>query len=285
METNAIINTVQPGEGKVGAIGVDKRNAGPVAIIARQTNAIINAIQSGEGKVGEIGIDKRKAGLTAIIARLYSLKGMANTAVVKGQDGKDYLSPDVQLAIDEMEKEIALKYPFFTMSEVRYALEAGVKGELDNDPTFLTVVNFCKWLRKYRNSLERSEALQVIADGMGEDESAEAIEDLNAKAVSKALSEIEAEVRESGRIAPSHLDGMCASVYDWLRAQGRMERPDPVTGQAAMDEAVKAVKAMKRNGRESVAVADIIEGAMAQVKARAKRILLEKHLRAMCVTC
>lgn len=255
-----------------------------------ETNAIINAMQSGEGKVGAIGIDKRRAGLTAIIARLYSLKGMANAAAVKGQDGKDYLSPDVQLAVNELEKEISLRYPFLTMSEVRYALEAGVKGEFDSDPTFLNVANFCKWLRKYRNSLERVEALQAIANGMRVAEAAQqlpagTIETRNAEAVRKALSEIEAEVRESGRIAPSHLDGMCASVYDWLRAQGRMERPDPVTGQAAMDEAVKAVKAMKKNGRESVAVADIIEGAMAQVKARAKRILLEKHLRAMCATC
>lgn len=245
--------------------------------------SIVSAIRTGE-KVGAIGIDKRQAGLLAIIARLYSLKGMGASAVVKGKDGKDYPTPDLQLAVTEMEKEIALKYPFLTMEEVRYALESGVKGELDDQPTYLNVANYCRWLREYRNSAARLEATQAIANGLASSQpvaqlDAGTIAARNEVACKRAYAEMLSEVKATGRISDSHVDGNCAGIYDWLRANGRMERPDAKTGQAAMDQAAKSVQAMRRVRGKEATISEIVEGAVSQVKFRAKRILLESYLR------
>lgn len=225
---------------------------------------IVNAINQGP-KAGALDIDKRKAGLTAIIARLYSLKGMGNSAVVKGPDGRDYPSPDVQLAVNELEKEIAFKYPFLTMSEIRLALESGVKGELDDQPTYLNVANYCRWLRLYRNGSDRLEALQAIENGKrlaapAYQLDAGTVETRNEEAGARKYEELLAEVRETGAIGPAHSDMVCAMVYNYLRKTGRMEKPVQSTIDAAIDVALK------------------FGCAKPKVNDRAKRVLLQFYL-------
>lgn len=236
---------------------------------------IVNAMQSGP-RNGKIGMEARVAGVIAVVSRLYSIKGM-------GGD-KESISKEIAFAAHELEREIALKYPFMTMSEIQYALEAGVKGELDNEPTYLNVANYSKWLRLYRNSRERLEALQAVENGQhlaapAQQIEAGTVESRNEATMPTAFEQMCEEVHMFGHIDKSHFDGTCAAVYDWLRAQGRMPRPDAKTGQAAMDAAVKAVKPMKRGGDEPFSIDRIIEGAMGQVKARAKRILLEQYIK------
>lgn len=204
---------------------------------------IVTAMQEGD-KNGRIGMERRQAGLLAIIARLYSLKGMGSHAVVVGQDGKQYPSPDVQLAVNELDKEIAVKYPYMTMSEVRLALESGVKGELDDQPTILNVANYCRWLSLYRHSAARLEALQAVANGIRVASHANlldagTIESRNEEATKKALEVMRLDVEVNGAIDASRSDRLCGIVYDYLRKCGQMEKPLQSTIDAAIEVARK----------------------------------------------
>lgn len=224
--------------------------------MALQVYYIANAMQSGP-RVGRMDMEKRVAGLTVIIARLYSLKSM-------GGD-KQALQREIALAVSEMEKEIAMKCPFMTMAEIQYALESGVKGELDGDPTILSVANYCKWLAEYRNSDARKEGIQAIENGKRVEVPALPVGDVLARneAVCENLAkELFAEVKATGHFG-DHYDVCVANVYNYLRKKGRMEKPSAAEIQAAFHEAAKYSK----KG----------EGAPEDAN-RAKRILLEKFM-------
>ena len=225
--------------------------------MALQVYHIANAMTSGP-RVGGMGMDKRAAGLTAIIARLYSLKSM-------GGD-KATIAAEIGLAVKELEREVALKYPFMTMAEIQYALESGVKGEMDDEPTFLSVANYCKWLSAYRRSEARKEGLQAVENGKRVEVPALPVGDVLARndeyneMLAKQLFQ---EAKSEGRFAQSHTNISVANCYNYLRAKGRMERPSAAEIQAATHEAVKAVK--PGESRDSVAW-------------RVKRILLQEFM-------
>lgn len=231
------------------------------------TYAIVTAIQDGP-RNGGIGTDRRKAGIMAIVARLYSLKGMGNQAVVRGTDGRQYPSPDVQLAVTELDREIAVKYPFMTMAEIKLALESGVKGELDDQPTYLNVANYCRWLALYRKSAARLEALQAIDNGIRVAApsnllDAGTVETRNAEAVKKALELMRLDVDATGAIDASRSDRLCGLVYDYLRKSGQMERPLQSTIDAAIEVARKY---------------GLKHATPLQLNCRAKRTLLQFYL-------
>lgn len=240
---------------------------------------IANAMQE-RPKFGALDMNKRHAGLTAIIARLYSLKGMGGAAVVQTNDGRTEASADVRLAVLELEKECAQKYPFFSMSEIRLALESGVKGELSDDATYLNVANFCKWLAVYRKSPARLEAAQAVENRQRIAEpvrqlDAGTVESRNDAACQALFDTLLQEVRTTGTLGAGHLSPVVASVYDWLRAKGRMEKPSPAEIQAAMKTA-----AGQAQGKASTA-ADAVRLATASVVGGAKRILLTNYLRTL----
>lgn len=198
---------------------------------------IITAIRNGGAKAGQLTIDQRKASIVAIVARLYSLKG-------QGGD-PETLRQEIGLAAYELEKEIAVKYPFFTMEEVRFALESGVKGEWDDDGarfqgTGLNVANYCRWLSAYRNSNERIDALQKIHNPAACPASvryqlpAATVETKNLEACRSLYEMLQQEVQENGCFAPRHMDITLACVYNYLRSAGVMPRPSDADIEAAM---------------------------------------------------
>lgn len=225
--------------------------------MALQVYYIAQAMKTGT-RVGMLDMERRVAGLTAIIARLYSLKSM-------GGD-KATLMQEIGLAVPEIEKEIALKCPFMTMAEIQYALESGVKGELDDDPTYLSVANYCKWLAEYRNSDARKEGVQAVENGKRVEAPALPLGDILARneAVCENLAkELFAEVKAGGHFSSEHYDINVAMVYNYLRKNGRMEKPSAEEIQAAFHEAAK-------RSRKGEAASDDAN--------RAKRILLEKFM-------
>lgn len=230
-------------------------------------------------KFGALDMDKRQAGLTAIVARLYSLKGMGGAAVAQKEDGTVVPSPDVQLAVTELEKECAVKYPFFTLSEIRVALEAGVKGELTDEPAYLNTANMCRWLSIYRKSAARLEAVQAIendvrvaAPSMQLD--AGTVQTRNDEAMKRLEGELLDELRTAGTFGEGRIAPVLAALYDWLRETGRMEKPAPATIQDAMRRAAQA----KTDGTIRTA-AQVIERAVAGVVTGAKRLLVEDYYR------
>lgn len=238
-------------------------------------SSIIHAMQD-INRFSQLSSEKKNYALTAIVARLYSLKGMGDKTIVfkdgkpvKDEKGEFVRSENLIFAITELEKEIAINYPFLTMSEIQIALEAGVKNELDDDPTFLTVVNFCRWLALYFHSGARLEAAQAINSlkriTPSNQIEAGSIESRNDVVLHNLVQLFQEEVKTNGCIAAEHSDRICSLVYDWLRTQG-MERPP----QSEID-AAKAV-AQKKVTKKSTILED-------KVNQRAKRILLENYLR------
>lgn len=225
-------------------------------------------------RFGKLTIEKRVAALTAIIARLYSLKGMGGDA--------QKMQAEISLAVQELEREIALKYPFFTPGEAKIALESGVKGELDDQPAYLNVANYCRWLRIYRESAARLEASQAVANNIRVAPPAAQIdsgtvESRNRVAGEAYLKTLIAEVKQYGYILPEHLDGACASLYNSLREEGKMEKPSAAAIQEAMHKAAKRMPA----GREGRSIEEIIQSAAGCVRAGAKRFLLEEYLKTL----
>lgn len=236
-----------------------------------QVSYIADAMRAG-ARIGSIGMDKRVAGLTAIVARLYSLKGMGGS--------KEAIAQEIALAVKELERDVAVKYPFMTMAELQYALESGVKGELDDEPTYLSVANYCRWLSIYRRSDARKEGVQVVENGLrvaapAMQLEAGTVDSRNAEAAKRALGEYTEEIRTDGCISHAHLDGAVASVYDYLRASGAMPKPAPAQIQAAMH---KAASARVGSSHEKT-VEGIIAAAASTVNAKAKRYLLEDYLK------
>lgn len=234
---------------------------------------IANAMQE-RPKFGALEMNKKAAGLTAIVARLYSLKGQGGNAAD--------LSAEISLAVTELEKECAKKYPFFSMSEIRLALEAGVKGELNDEPTYLNTANYCKWLALYRKSAARLEASQAVDSRLRiaapvQQLDAGTVETRNAVAMEDLLARVHEEVKTTGSISSTHIVPALAALYDWLRYNGRMERPTAAAIQAAMAKA--AARAAKCDGM--LTAQQIIDRAAGTVYAGAKRYLLEDYLKTL----
>ena len=233
---------------------------------------IANAMQE-RPKFGGLDIPKRVAGLTAVVARLYSLKGMGgNGAKLEGE---------ITLAVTELERECAKKYPFFSMSEIRLALEAGVKGELTDEPTYLNAANYCKWLALYRKSAARLEAAQAVDSNLkiaapAYQLDAGTVASRNEVAMEDLFAQVQEEVKATGKIGAAHFSPTLAALYDWLRAKGQMERPSQAMIQDAMAKAANAAKSEK-----TLTVKEAIERAAGTVYAGAKRYLLEDYLKTL----
>ena len=213
--------------------------------------------------------EQRKAALTAIVARLYSLRGQGGDPAA--------LSAPIALAVSELDKEIMLKYPWFTLAEIRYALEEGIKGTWDTDQTKfqggtgLTVANYCRWLSDYRYSRARLEAEQAVAEGkrITDPSCLLAPEDIarkNAEYLKRTIDLFKSEIHETGVIDASHWDGRVANVYDALRKDGTMSLPE----KSVIDAAMKRAASDLRQGTERE-----------KLILRAKRYLLQDYLRAL----
>lgn len=211
--------------------------------------------------------NKQRLGLTAIIARLYSLKAMGDKAsIIENEVAKP--SHEVLLAVNELLNEVNQKYSFLTLSEIKLALESGVKGELDDQPTYLTIANLCRWLSIYRWSEARTEAKQLVENqrritaptNQLEYGTVESRDDI---AMRTLYTQLMNEVNEKGCLCEFHIDFNCAAVYDWCRKTGRMQRPS----QKAIDYAISRLRNEKRHKKISEK----------RLHERAKRILLEEY--------
>lgn len=216
--------------------------------------------------------NKKRLGLTAIIARLYSLKGMGEKAVIlddkTGKPSKP--SPEVLLAVEELTIEVNQKYPFLTMSEIKLALESGVKGELDDQPNILCVANYCRWLSIYRRSEARTEAKQLIENEKRITSHSNCleygtVESRNDVALRILYKQLKDEVLEKGRIDEAHMDYICAIVYDWCRKTGEMPRPE----QSDINHALALVRSARTSRTQTESM----------IIRQAKRILLEGYLK------
>ena len=237
--------------------------------MALEVYCIANAMKNGP-KVGAMGMEKRAIGLLGVIARLYSLKGMGEKAIEHDEngrpimkDGKPVPSKEVHLAIIEMDKELALRYPFLTMGEVQYALESGVKGQLDDEPTYLNVANYSRWLKEYRQSGERQDADLINKTGQRVQEPAHLLpvgdviarNTEYAEAFAKTLFD---EIKRNGRFDSAHTDMAVAMVYNYLRKEGRMEKPAADLIQDAFSQAAKLVREGEDKNRTAIRVKRIL---------------------------
>jgi len=214
-------------------------------------------------RLGSINSEQRKQMLYNIIMRLYALK---NARV-----DQQAMHQEVSYAVEEVDRDLRIKYPFFTMTEVALALEAGVKGEFIDDKTpaayqstALNAANYCRWLSLYRNSAVRLEALQDVENGKRLTEpqnllSAGDIESRNIAAFDKLEKDIRGTMKD-GTIPAEFSDMICAKLYNHLRTHGRMDMPTQAAIDAAQDVARKFLKTEL------------------QVNCRAKRSLLEMYL-------
>ena len=232
-------------------------------------NVIAAAMLDGQ-RFSTLDEDKRYYGLLAIIGRLYSLKGMGDKSA-SYENGIATPTPEVLLAVDELTKEIAQNYPYITMSEIKFALESGVKSNLDDQPNILNIANYCRWLALYYKSASRLEAIQLIENrkritppsnclGYGE------VESRNDKAMRTLYEQFKEEVVEKGCISKKHLDINCSAVYDWCRKAGRILPPSPDKIESAL------TLARNTESRKELSEWKTVE--------RAKRIILEEYLRA-----
>lgn len=233
-----------------------------------KTLAMVVYNMQNTARVGGLHIDQRKDALTAIVARLYSLRG-------QGGDPAALAAP-LALAVSELEKEVAVKYPFMTLAEIRYALEEGVKGTWETEQTRfqggsgLNVANYCRWLRAYRDSAVRLEAAQAIQNGQRVTDPSRLIapEDIarkNAEYQARTLDLFKQEIHDAGVIDASHLDGRVANTYDDLRKSGAM----PLPGKDVIEAAMSRAAAVMRSAEKCAVIL------------RAKRYILQDWLRAM----
>ena len=222
----------------------------------------------------DLPFEARRAGLTAAVARLYSLKGMGGNA--------EAIAPEIALAVSELLKECAVTYSGLTMAEIRYALEAGVKGQLDECPTYLNTANMCRWLCEYKNSALRLEALQAVYN----DPTAEASRQLTAgtteardrEAMERFMGTALVEVQTTGSLEASQLrSGAYAALYDYLRKTGRLEKPSNDEILAAFEKVTKGM----RPGPKFETVAEAVKSATAVSVNAVKRLILEDYLKTL----
>ncbi len=222
----------------------------------------------------DLSFEARRAGLTAAVARLYSLKGMGGNA--------EAIAPEIALAVSELQKECAVTYSGLTMAEIRYALEAGVKGQLDECPTYLNTANMCRWLTLYQHSALRLEALQALQSETALQPSnqltAGTTEARDRAAMESFMEKALQDVRVFGALEASPLkSGAYAALYDYLRGTGRLERPSNEELLAAFD---KVANGMPR-GAHFETVAEAVQSTTAVAVNAVKRLILEGYLKTL----
>lgn len=91
-----------------------------------------------------------KDALEDCIKHAYTLKGI------------QWSFDTLRIAAQELGTYLTRKYDYLTMGEIRLALDSGVRGELGNKDTFVTIANMQTWVRIYAECQERMDVLEQM---------------------------------------------------------------------------------------------------------------------------
>lgn len=185
---------------------------------------------------GSVPDDIREARIFSILSELYILKGLTN---------RDSLAIETKACAHELNEVIRVRYPYFTLNEIRYALVKGVEGVWTPDDKdsieWVSITNYCAWLAAYRD-LRKSVADALAA---GARIATPALPPATAAAYrlescKRALQTYRDSIEENGTIKGCYHfneDGIASDVYSYLRDQGTMPAPSRETVAAAMQRA------------------------------------------------
>jgi len=133
-------------------------------------------------------------------------------------------APIYEQIVNDVTEKIMRSYGYMTSQELALVCEAGVAGELTGK-TRPTVAAIFGWIASYMASELRREAIRSyrrnnMSSGERKDYSLVEREEMNRRAEVRGLRLLWEEFCYTGTLAPEHLDGYCAMVFDGALRRG-----------------------------------------------------------------